>query len=44
MEGIIKLLQDKKDLLITHSGMLKIESSLNGLQGNSNPSAANAVE
>lgn len=44
MEGIIKLLQDKKDLLITHSGMLKIESSLNGLQGNSNPSAAGAVE
>lgn len=44
MEGIIKLLQDKKDLLITHSGMLKIESSLNGLQGNSNPSAASAVE
>ena len=31
MEGVIRLLQDKKDLLITHSGMLKIESSLNGL-------------
>ena len=44
MEGIIKLLQDKKDLLITHSGMLKIENSLNSLQGNSNPSAAGAVE
>ena len=34
MEGVIKILQDKKDLLITHSGMLKIESSLNGMQPN----------
>lgn len=34
MESIIKVLQDKKDLLITHSGMLKIESSLNGMQPN----------
>lgn len=34
MEAIIKVLQDKKDLLITHSGMLKIENSLNGLQPN----------
>ena len=34
MEGIIRILQDKKDLLITHSGMLKIESSLNSMQPN----------
>ena len=34
MEGVIKILQDKKDLLITHSGMLKIESSLNSLGTN----------
>ena len=34
MEGVIKILQDKKDLLITHSGMLKIESSLNSIQPN----------
>ena len=34
MEAIIKILQDKKDLLITHSGMLKIENSLNGMQPN----------
>lgn len=32
MEGVIKLLQDKKDLLITHSGILKIENSLGGMQ------------
>lgn len=32
MEGIIRILQDKKDLLITHSGMLKIENSLNSMQ------------
>ena len=32
MEGVIKILQDKKDLLITHSGMLKIENSLNSMQ------------
>lgn len=31
MDGVIKCLQDKKDLLITHSGMLKIEHGLNGL-------------
>ena len=37
MEGIIKILQDKKDLLITHSGMLKIENSLNSLQHNTTP-------
>lgn len=34
MESIIKVLQDKKDLLITHSGMLKIENSLNSMQPN----------
>lgn len=34
MEAVIKTLQDKKDLLITHSGMLKIESSLNSMQPN----------
>lgn len=34
MEAIIKILQDKKDLLITHSGMLKIENSLNSMQPN----------
>ena len=34
MEAIIKILQDKKDLLITHSGMLKIENSLSGMQPN----------
>lgn len=34
MEAIIKILQDKKDLLITHSGMLKIENSLSGMQSN----------
>ena len=32
MEGVIKILQDKKDLLITHSGMLKIESGLSNMQ------------
>ena len=37
MEGVIKILQDKKDLLITHSGMLKIESSLNSLSPNAIP-------
>lgn len=37
MEGVIKILQDKKDLLITHSGMLKIENSLNSLQHNTAP-------
>ena len=34
MEGVIKLLQDKKDLLITHNAMLKIESSVTNMQGN----------
>ena len=34
MEGVIRILQDKKDLLITHSGMLKIESSLSNMQPN----------
>lgn len=34
IDAIIKTLQDKKDLLITHSGMLKIENSLNSLQNN----------
>lgn len=34
MEGVIRILQDKKDLLITHSGMLKIENSLNSIQPN----------
>ena len=34
MEAVIKILQDKKDLLITHSGMLKIENSLNGMSPN----------
>ena len=34
MEAVIKVLQDKKDLLITHSGMLKIENSLNSLAPN----------
>ena len=34
MEAIIKILQDTKDLLITHSGMLKIENSLSGMQPN----------
>ena len=32
MSAIIRILQDKKDLLITHSGMLKIENSLNSIQ------------
>ena len=41
MESIIRALQDKKDLLITHSGMLKIENSVsmlgaNGVQPNYN--------
>lgn len=34
MSAIIKLLEDKKDLLITHNGILKIESSLSGMQPN----------
>ncbi len=31
MEAVIKTLQDKKDLLITHSGMMKIENSMNAM-------------
>lgn len=31
MEGVIKCLQDKKDLLITHSSMMKIESSMSNM-------------
>ncbi len=34
MDGIIKVLQNKKDLLITHSGMLKIENSVIAMQPN----------
>ena len=34
MDGVIKLLQDKKDLLITHNGILKIENSLSNMQPN----------
>lgn len=34
MEGVIKCLQDKKDLLITHSSMMKIEHGLNGMTPN----------
>lgn len=36
MEGVIKSLVDKKDLLITHSSVIKAEASLNGM-GNSVP-------
>jgi hypothetical protein len=36
MEGVIKALADKKDLLITHSSVIKTEASLNGM-GNSVP-------
>lgn len=32
MESVIRLLQDKKDLLITHNGILKIENSLSSMQ------------
>lgn len=31
MEGVIKALTDKKDLLITHSSVIKTEASLNGM-------------
>lgn len=31
MEGVIKALEDKKDLLITHSGMMKIEHSITSI-------------
>lgn len=34
MDGIVKDLEDKKDLLITHSGIIKIEYSLNSMQDN----------
>lgn len=34
MDAVIKSLQDKKDLLITHSSMLKIENSLSGMSSN----------
>ena len=37
MEGVIKLLQDKKDLLVTHNAMLKIESSVSSMQGGNVP-------
>lgn len=33
MEGVIKTLQDKKDLLITHSGMMKIDHTVTNFQG-----------
>lgn len=36
MSGVIKALTDKKDLLITHSSVIKTEASLNGM-GNSVP-------
>lgn len=36
MEGVIKSLTDKKDLLITHSSVIKTEASINGM-GNSVP-------
>ena len=34
MEGVIKALIDKKDLLITHSSVIKAEASLNGMGNN----------
>lgn len=34
MEGVIKSLTDKKDLLITHSSVIKTEASLNGMGNN----------
>lgn len=34
MEGVIKTLTDKKDLLITHSSVIKTEASLNGMGNN----------
>ena len=37
MEGVIKLLQDNKDLLVTHNAMLKIESSVSSMQGGNIP-------
>lgn len=41
MEGVIKLLQDKKDLLITHNAMLKIETSVSNMQGGNIPPQIN---
>lgn len=34
MEGIVNDLKDKKDLLITHSGIIKIEYSLSNMEDN----------
>lgn len=34
MDQLIKVLADKKDLLITHSGILKIENSLSSISNN----------
>ena len=34
MSGVIKSLTDKKDLLITHSSVIKTEASLNGMGNN----------
>jgi hypothetical protein len=34
MDGVIKTLCDKKDLLITHSSVIKAEASLNGFSNN----------
>lgn len=34
MEGVIKSLTDKKDLLITHTSVVKTEASLNGMSNN----------
>jgi hypothetical protein len=39
MENIINILEDKKNSLVTHSGMLKIENSLNSLQNSSTKKA-----
>lgn len=33
MQGVIKALTDKKDLLITHSSVIKTEASINGMSG-----------
>lgn len=34
MDAVLKSLNDKKDLLITHSGMLKIENSISAMSSN----------
>ena len=34
MQNVVKILEDKKDLLITHSGILKIESSVSNMSPN----------